>query len=353
MMCRIVFAIFIILTCGVVNAGPVSKFAAETLSKSDLVLCGRPLKKIHLPNGGDFITFHITEVYKGQIAADRTIYLVYLLPPVFSENEQWVVFVRSLSSRYTGQALNQFSLKERDGPHKLQALKKLLEIEALPDSSLRKQAYLNYCLAGMAAIEPWTRAHAFQEWEYLFTRYKDMRSPALVKRLEQVYTSIPELSLRDRLKKKIITIKRHLSKAVPAVNGRSGYTSELFQRLQLAQEQLSDAKTIAEKIAALHFLGAFPCEMAQRALLRSLEDSSQHMRALAVFYLGRHGNATAVPALLSILQKDPSLRVRKNTIIALAKLNVRVAIPAIEKYLTLPYTRQAALQALQKLGSNP
>ena len=64
--------------------------------------------------------------------------------------------------------------------------------------------------------------------------------------------------------------------------------------------------------------------------LRKLESSLAGVRSHATWQLGRLGDASAVPALIRLLQSDENEDVRWTAAWALAELGDEAAIPALE-----------------------
>ena len=123
--------------------------------------------------------------------------------------------------------------------------------------------------------------------------------------------------------------------------------------LQTASQRLGDDDCpSAKKMAILQTIALFSGRASQQAMLQALHDATPPIRAMAVFYLGVNRCYEAKTQVLALLKTDPSLRVRKNAIITLTKLQAAEYLSEIRPYLDIPYTRSAAAEAIRELSAH-
>lgn len=333
-------------TCSLVYGDYISRFGRDILSQTDFIVEGLQVQKIQLVGGASVIHFQIQANHLGNIATNKSISLLYKKASVFNSGEKRVVFLQSLTSPLSFRVIGEFSLKDRNAKEKLRMLKALLALELIPEQSLKRQKYLQHCLEGMRDSNAWYRTNSFREWEHLVQTQKKLLSSAVVTKLSQIYYQVPEPSLRRQLKSHIQMIRRREKNSE---NKKHDDQIDIGQYIQNARKQMTAETTIDQKIRALELLALFPCQQSYEIFLIAANDKQSQIRSLAVFHLGFYRTRNSAPILMQTLRSDPSLRVRKNAIMALANLQIREALPEIRKYLQIPFTKYIAQQAIGKL----
>ncbi|NUM34849.1 MAG: HEAT repeat domain-containing protein [Candidatus Brocadiae bacterium] len=339
---------FCLLLCFLGRAFPenISKLGQDILSKCHLIVQGKPLKSILLPQGGKLIPMKVNSIYYGKAKISQTIHIVYLEVPSFSEQEEWIVFLKALPSGQMYECVGDFSLKEKEGAAKLLALEKIIQIESIPEENQKKKHYLESCLDGLKAQDAWTRVHWLKEWKHLVSHKPDVLDQSLLPKLQEIYDSIVDHDIRDEIRKYLIKLKKQNPQ-----EEKETTQSLLWEKIKQAEKKLKTGSSLEEKIQALQILGFFPCSFSQKALLLSLEDPSPSIQALAAFYLGNQESSKAIPALMKILQSESHIHVKKNAIRSLGKLRAKEAIPLIQEYLSIPHTKEIAQRVLKALSS--
>ena len=342
------FCYFCLLLCFVARALPehISKFGKDVLSRCHLIVKGSPLKTIALPQGGKLIPLQVHSIYYGKAKISQSLYIVFLEIPSFAEKEEWVVFLKALPSGQMYESIGDFSFKDKEAAYKLLALEKIIQIESVAEENQKKKYYLESCLNGLNAQDAWTRVHWLKEWQHLISHDPDALDQSLFQRLKEIYDSIVDNDIREEIQKNLIKLKKQQPK-----EEKKFTKSPFLVKFRQAEQKLRTDAPLEEKIQALQMLGFFPCSFSQQALIFALGDSSPHVQALAAFYLGNQQNHQAVPALIKVLKSNSPLRVKKNAIRALGQLRAKEAIPWIQEYIHIPYTKEIAQKTLQSLAS--
>lgn len=222
-------------------------------------------------------------------------------------------------------------------------------MEVIPDKVKKQKAYIKYCLDGLLSKETWLRFHAFREWNYFFDANKTTLKFDILQKLKKIYPHIIEFSLKQKIKRDIIYLKRSLVKG--DTRAKSPSHISLLKKIKLAQDTLVTSDDEKEKIKALHFLAFFPSIKNIDIMHGTLEDHSIHVRSLASFYIGIYGNNTSIPFLMKVLRKEKNLRVCKNIIFALGQLEAIEAKKLIKKFLVFAYTQKIAKKVIKQLSS--
>lgn len=87
--------------------------------------------------------------------------------------------------------------------------------------------------------------------------------------------------------------------------------------------------------------------------LEGLRSANPEFQMQAVVYLGQHGDASAVPALLAVLESGPATDVKRSIAEALGRLADPRAAPSLLKILQDPdpQVRTAAIVAMAKINA--
>jgi hypothetical protein len=321
----------------------------EILSQCQLVVEGVPLETIILPGGGSVIQFQVKGIFYGQSEFGKKISLIGQRQLSLLANQPYVLFLQNLVSANAFQVHGEFSLDDKDGSYKRQALEKLIAIEHMPVAASQTKVYLEYCLTGLSHQSNWFRAHAFHELEHLLAEHQELTSEELLTQLEQKYADFPVAELRERFQHLLVALRQKL----PITAGRASTSNQgqslLAQLRQSHSHITSSTCDITRKIEILQLVAIFPGTEAARTLLAALQDQSIQVRVLAAFYLGMQRCYESKAALLARLREDSSWRVRKQAITALGKLQAKEATAEIRKYLQFPYTSEAAQEALRQI----
>ena len=326
----------------------ISKMGNEILSQCNLIVKGNPIRLNALPQGAKILSFKVKAVYQGKAKLAQNLYIVMIEVPVFSPEEEWVFFLKSLPSGHMYESIGDFSLKSKDSSARIAALEKILQMESIQNEENRRKKYIELCLEGVVASDFWTIFHWLKEWRHLVEKYPEVLDQNFLQELQKTYDQAVQEDVKEEIKKNLLIIKKQKPQE------ENKFPESLFWgKIQEARDKITGFASLDEKEEALCVLGSFPCSLSQEALLHAFKDDSPSIRALAVFYLGNHRNPQAIPELIEILKTDSSLRVRKNAIRALGQLRAKEAIPLIQEYTKLPYTKETAERVLRFLQSLP
>lgn len=327
----------------------VSQFGQQILARCQLVVEGLPLQTVPLNGGGSITEFQVKAVFYGRLEYDKKISIIGRTQQPLLVRQSHVVFLLPLASSTTFEVKGDFVAGDQDGPHKRQAIERLIAIECMPVRSKRLAIYQEYCLAGLTHKSAWFRVHAFCELEHLFAQHQDLASETLLAQLENLYADFPHPELRERFRNLLVRLRQRLP-ATSSSRPADDPGKQLLDRLYLAPQQIdSPAVDKQQKLELLQLASLFPGPHASKTLLTAINDPAVEIRALAVFYLGIQHCQQARPALLKTLRQDTSWRVRKNAIIALGQLQASEALDDIRPYTAFAYTRDAAQQALRQI----
>lgn len=115
------------LSISLIHSEYISHFGNKVIKTSDFIVKGTPVKISKLSKGGSYIIhFRVDSVLKGKMQVAKIIYLIYMISPSFEKGEQWVVFLRALSSGNAFEVKGDFSLKAKESIVKVESLKKLI-----------------------------------------------------------------------------------------------------------------------------------------------------------------------------------------------------------------------------------
>lgn len=323
----------------------ISQFGQQVLSQCSLIVRGIPQKIWLTPHGGgNCVSFQVKEIYQGQIALNQIIQIFSLEISQFRQNEQWIVFLKPISTSYSFHLVGNFSMQEKEAPAKVEMLKKLLILEIQPQSPEKQYAYLEFCFSGLTSSYAWTRSNAWQEWRYFVENYSQILKIEHFIRLREICEQIPEFTIRQSLEKDLVWLKKKIPKS------DSPETSPLLMSAILAQAQNDIRNSSLDiQISAIHTLGKIPCHSSQLALQQCLSNQQAQIRALAVFYLGKQTNPASISAIRHVLYRDQNLGVKRFAIQALCEMGATSAIPDIQPYLQIPYTQHIAEKAINIL----
>ena len=106
---------FILLFPSLVHSDYITRFGAEILKRSDLVIQGMHIRTIEMAKGGGkLLYFKIDTIFKGNVEVSREIGVLYLLAPAFGKDRQWVIFLKRLSSVHIFESIGEFVAEDEE-----------------------------------------------------------------------------------------------------------------------------------------------------------------------------------------------------------------------------------------------
>ena len=290
----------------------ITKFGKDIISASDLIIKCSYVGFLSMPKGGGKIAiFNVEGTIKGKIELKKRINVLYTALPGFESENLYVLVLKSLKSQHLFEPIAEFSLKEKDGQAKLNVLEKITALESILDENQKIKLYFDYCLTHLKDQNGWVREHAFKEWIYL-TKKASIQFE-MIETLKKIYEEIPEEHIKEQLKKDIVEIEKSNILKDKAILKK-------IENSIKKSINLTNSKEISKRIEALNWLYLFPTSKSFAIFIQALNDDSEDVRCLAIFYLGLNKEKRALEHLKKIAKNDHSERVRKSAIRALKLL---------------------------------
>mgnify|MGYP006299378427 FL=1 len=209
---KIFFVILCLFCINLLKSEYISKYGTEILSKIDLIAKGQPLKTIKLPKGGGrVITFKVDSIYHGELKTNQNIYILYF-DNFDLKKEDWIVLLKEQKSKSIFRGFLEFPLKDRNGKLRLNYLKKILKIEQIKNKNKKFRDYIKFCINSINSQVEWIRLRGIQELEYSVRKDKNLLNEFLLNELQATYKNIPQFTVRQKLSKIIIKIRKKLNK---------------------------------------------------------------------------------------------------------------------------------------------
>jgi len=332
--------------------GAVTVIGTGTLRKSTLVARGKIERVSALPYGLELGTVAVSEVLWSDRPGTRiaTAQVLSNEPGYFTRvKEDSVWFLRKLEGRSRFECAGIVDLSDAYGEARLAAVKRSLEIEALP-AAQRPAALRTTCFEGLGAADAWTRQNAGRELAHL----------AVVR--PSAFTAADVVDIADRAMREGDRVLRPLlveaADLLSRAGARGGLGPDEEHRVSLegarAFRALREEKDPALRVAAAAGVGAEPGSAADAALVATLKgDEAPEVRRAAAAALARRPRAAAATAgLVEALRTDGDPAVRAAAAEALGILGAQEGIRDLRTACDArgPVSR-AALFALGRIGS--
>lgn len=252
----------------------------------------------------------------------------------------------------TCEAVEISPLDDPDGPARLRAFRRYLEIEGEADGAVRRDALLAYLRGAVADGDRWTRENALREYGAFADAFPGSLEPADGAALARALPSVRDPGLRRLVQAALdrapATTSRTGLRAQPPAGGAAPAEAlaPFTKRFDAAR---SDAPARRKAIVdAAAEVGAASAPLVARAL----DDKDPQVREAAVAAAGVTGIDVASGRILSLAATDPSPEVRATAVRALGHLRYT---PAVETLAGLargePALAREALHALARIRS--
>lgn len=343
----------------------VSLLGRQVLVRTESLFRAKVVSTLALPNGTAVGRLKVSEVLRGEDPGPEARVLA-------GDDEQFpeaglevLVFARRTATPHLWGLTGRFFLDDDVGKLKLAVVRRILAIEGQGDREERISRLLELSMEDLLSDDPWLAWNGAQELFHAVFILQARISPGDTAR-------IADLTMRsqdDRFASYLQTILAGIRSRQKAPEGS---TAQGPGALLLPEETPGPAPgpdsapdpSLRERIdsflaatdapgasAELSAIADSGTPFAERVLLGALDHREADVRATAAFLLGRAGTAASVPALAACLERDPSLRARKNAAKALGLLGGEDATSVLLRHVGDPRLGSDALTALARIGS--
>lgn len=309
--------------------GPVTHLGRTVLRSSHKMVVARVVSILPTPTATEVARIEEEELLWGPAEPDDRPYPVLCGAVGLSPRAgRRALFLLRLLPRGEYEAFEVAPLDDADGPARLQAFRKFLEIEALPDAAARRDALLVHLRAAVAAPDAWTRANAIREYAAFSKAF-----PGALRRedgpvLAAVVARVREPELR-RLAERALDRVPQTQRPAPAggaaatAAGLSAALAPFVERFENARKDPAARRRVVVEAAAQLDRGA------EALVARALGDADASVREAAAAAAGGTGMAVAGPRLLAMAGSDESGPVRTTCVIALGHLRAVAAVETL------------------------
>jgi HEAT repeat protein len=211
-----------------------------------------------------------------------------------------------------------------DGPSKLAALRRCLEVEALP-AEKRAAALRAICFEGLGATDRWTRRNAARETAHLAGARPDAFTEADAREVRRAAGRERDRVVRPLLVEAAEALDRAAAESRLAPPDPSAVTLRGAPLLRRLRED-PDAAIRRAAVEAAVSEGRAGLDAVRERLLGD-EDGS--VRAAAAIALGGAGDAGAAPDLVRAAREDAEIQVRAAAAEALGALRAEGAVASL------------------------
>ena len=255
-----------------------------------------------------------------------------------------------------------FGIESVNGPKKLEVIRRLIEIESIPDPDRRERSLRIFALRNLQDSNSWAHWNAAQEFAFLVEKREKSLSTEERKQLAHVCFSTPDRKLSQYLNQILHKEAGTRNSSIPT---RFPSSRELVSRREFEpgpspgprpdrSEESGPGEgpepSIEDRIAKLHELASRTEISVNTRLLDALRDPDPRLRGTAAFLLGDRGEV-GLKALLVTLLHDDSVSVRRSAIGALGRIANPLSEEALLAALEDSAVNRAAAAALVALGT--
>lgn len=317
---------------------PVTSIGELALRRGGLVAIGRVVQVTPLGMGRELARVEVDEVLVGKTPRGGRALVMAPVLALRPGTGRVLVFLESMSPG-SNMYLHgrRIFLGSEDGPAKIKVVRRLLEIEKMPDRSRRTAALRRMILANIRSSDRWLRWNALRELRH----FLGSNTLAPNERRGLVYLA---LTTSDSLLGKYLRAVlaglpqggRQARQAPPRANPERPVdtVARLLAKLREA--------TGAERLRWIAVLALTRDRRAAAALARGLADGDPAFRSTCAWHL-RHYPGVATPRLLELARSDGQERVRRNALRALAARREAAAIGVLVGALRDPAVAADAL----------
>ncbi|MDP7034139.1 MAG: HEAT repeat domain-containing protein [Planctomycetota bacterium] len=336
---------------------PLSRLGWTTLHISDAGLLGTVESVTSLGGGRELSRIKVVDTLWGQLDESH-IMILTTVPGVFAAQEgRILVFVQRMTPGgkvFTNNG--KFSLESKNGKNKLEILKRVIEIESIPDIHLRETSLRAFALRNLKHPNLWTQWNAAQEFFFLIRKHKRPLSPDERGQIADAALRSPDAKLTSYLHRILQldpgkTLSNPLPPSSPPSNQEIRKVIPEHPESPPPTPASLEPRTLEERIHWLHKLASRSDPETVKILIKHLDYPNRQIRASAAFLLGSQGQP-AVKPLLSHFPREPSPRVRQSVLKALAQLSSPESEDVLLAALREPETCWEAAYALATLSSD-
>lgn len=312
-------------------SGPVTHLGRTVFPRCHRMSVAEVAEKAALPRGAEMVRLRETEVLWGPPLDDPPNVVCGAAGLAPGPGGKALFLLRLLPSG-SYEAVQISPLDDADGPARLAAFRRYLEIEAIPDPAARRTALVGYLRGAVSGERGWTRANALREYAALSSAFPSALGPADAEVLARAASAERNAELKRLAQAALDRVPaggRSSPGPAEAGNASAPAPADLsaFERRFVEtkggpgprREALIDA-------AARHGAAAAPL------VERALADEDPILREAAAAVAGEAGMAALGPRLAELLRTEPSAPVRRSLVLALGHLRVESAVPLLGSY---------------------
>lgn len=311
---------------------PVTFLGRTVFPKCHRMSVGRVVRTSELPRGAEIVQVAESEVLWGT-RDDAPIPVICGAVGLAPDVGATALFLLRLLPSGSYEAVQIAPLDDDDGPARLEAFRRYLAIEALPDAASRRSELAAYLRNALTEGRGWTRANAIREYEAFSSVHADALGPADADVLARAAAIESKAELRKLLQ---ATLDR-----VPS--GRAARNAAIAAPAPAAPPDLG----VYERRLADRRSGPGPRRQAlidaavehgarcQPLVAAALADDEPLVREAAAAIAGESGITVLGPKLVERLRVEDAVPVRRTLVLSLGHLQTASAVPLLSS-LTAP-----------------
>ena len=314
-------------------AGPVTHLGRSVFPKCHRMSVGTVAESRVLPRGVELLQVEETDVLWGP-PGTRRITVVCGAEGLAPGAGGRALFLLRLLPSGSYEAVQVSGLDDDDGPARLAAFRRYLEIESLRDPEARREALLVYLRRSVAAEKGWTRANALREYEAFSDAFRGALGPDDAAVLSRIAASERNAELRRLAQTTLDRVPGDAaSRAATTTSSAGDAPAASAVDLTAFETRFADRRGgPGPRRQALSDAAQAHGALAAPLVGTALDDEDPAVRAAAATIAGDAGMTSLGGRLVERLRAEESPAVRRNLVVALGHVRCDEAVPILGSY---------------------
>jgi HEAT repeat protein len=307
---------------------PATHVGRVALSRADVIVCGKVTRATPAAHGAIVAQVAASQWLRGEPPEDEAP-LVVMTPsarvlPGAGREALFLLATRRGTDNH--ELVDVAPLDDSDGVARLSAMKKYLEIEAIPDGATRVAELRAYLRGALASDQKWTRSNAVREFAALAEELPGSLEAEDRPALEAARARTREPALATLLQ---AALDECPGDAIPRPRAAAA-EADASDPVAAAAVRF-DAADASPSVRRQAVIDAAVAAGARAAPLfaRALDDEAPEVREAAAAAAGEHRIASLEPRIAAMLADDPSTPVRKTLVVAAGYLKSSASVPTL------------------------